>query len=164
MSFVPQHQDEFWSLVKELEKAALEYASILKAKTTIAIRVERLKPVHLDLTDYKFPVGEKTYTLKSNVGIFFGGFFSNDTSFDYIKWWNGAKTVYIGDWFTREIAYFQEKLGMWRGNLGKYQWKGDETFTVNAHSTTSPTPTTVDAWPVAYAVLPETLAETKIIV
>ena len=80
-----------------------------------------------------------------------------------MKWWEGSKTVYIGDWFVLPVYYYEEKQGAYKGNLKHYEFRAGETFTINVHSTTSPTPSTVNAWLLAFAVLPRTKAETKII-
>ena len=78
-----------------------------------------------------------------------------------MKWYEGAKTRYIGDWFVRPVYLFEEKEGVYAGNLEAYEFRGDETFTINCHSTTSST--TLQAWLLAWAVMPTTLEEVKII-
>jgi len=162
--FVPPERDEYYRIVEERYMAARAEAAKIRATKNVKMRVEFLKPVHLNRTTYKLPTGDTEITLKANTAIFPFGIINKDSSFDYMKWWEGSKTRYIGDWFVAPIYNFAEyKQGAYRGNLAAYEFRGDETFTFNVHSTTSPTPSEVDAWLLAFVVLPETMAETKII-
>lgn len=163
MFFYPKHRDQFWAIYAKLRNAALAEATRIGKKEGIVMRVERIKPVTLNLTDYKIPVNTaQTYTLKDNTAIFFGGVFNNDTDFDYVQWWFGAGVRWIGEWFVREVAFTEEKEGLWGGDLSRYAFKGRETFRYYAHSTT-PADTIVDGWWIGFAVLPESMAETKIV-
>jgi hypothetical protein len=161
--FAPAHRDEFYAIVGERYAAARAEADAIGTQKRIYMRVEFLKPVHLNLSDYKLPTGDTTITLEDNCAFFPYGILTWDMSFDYMKWWEGKKTVYIGDWFTLPVYYYEEKQGAYKGNLKHYEFRAGETFTFNVSSTTSPTPSTVNAWLLAFAVLPRTKAEEKII-
>ena len=75
-----------------------------------------------------------------------------------MKWWEGAKTRYIGDWFVRPIYFFDEREGAYAGRNEAYYFRGDQTFTFNAHGSAD-----LDAWLLAFAVMPVTLEEVKIV-
>jgi len=162
--FIPPVRDEYWAVVRERYTAARAEASRIKSKTNVDMRVEILKPVHLGLTEYRLPVGTKTYTLKDNTAIFPFGIINRDEGFDYMKWWSGAQLKYIADWFVAPVYLMsQYKQGVYGGNLKAYEFRGAETFTFQVHTTTTPTPSEVDAWLLAFVVLPETMAETAIV-
>jgi len=160
--FYPKRRDEYWRVLDAAyARARAEAARIAMAKR-IPMKIEFLKPVHLDLTEYKLPGSQdKTYTLKSNCAIFPFGIMNIDPTFDYMKWWEGNKTRYIGDWFVKPVYFFEEKEGAYAGKLEEYEFRGDETFTFNCHSTTGST--SLDAWLLAFAVMPVTLEEVKIV-
>jgi len=162
--FAPPHRDEFFRIITERYNAARAEAARVAGIKGIDMKVEYFKPVHFgwSATGYKLPTGDTTKTLKANMGWFPAGLINWDSSFDYIKWYEGNKTSYIGDWFVFPVYYFQEKQGAYKGNLKHYEFRGDETFTITIHSTTTPTPSTVDAWLIAFIVLPKTEAETRI--
>jgi hypothetical protein len=161
MYFYPLHRAEFYSVLEQIRAKAVAEAEMIAAARKLKMRVDRTKPVDFDLADYKIPTGNVTYTFKSNVAFFPAGFFSNDSSFDYIQWWKGKGTIWVGEMFTRDIYYTQERQGIYAGNMSHYEFRGAETFRHNAHSTTGLT--SVDAWFIAFTVRPETMAETKII-
>jgi hypothetical protein len=161
--FAPPHRDEFYRIIAERYIAARTEADAIGRAKRIKMRVEFLKPVHLNLTDYTLPVGDTEITMADDCALFPYGILNLDSSFDYMKWWTGAKVQYIGDWFVLPVYYFLEKQGAYKGNLSTYEFRAGETFTFNVHSTTSPTPAKVNAWLLAFAVLPATKAETKII-
>lgn len=155
MYFIPKHQPRFYEVLESVKNAALAHAAKLKTEKGINYVVERLKPVHLNLTDYKIPANsDKSYRVNSNVGIFFAGIFSYDTNFDYMRWWEGKKARVVGEWFTLDVAYLQEKEGVYGGNLKYYYFVGDSSFTFYAHSM-DPTATSVNAWFIAFVAVPE---------
>jgi len=155
--------DKYEAIIERAYADARAEAARVVATKRISMKVEFLKPVHLNRTLYNLPGSADTlYTLKSNVGIFPFGIINEDPTFDYLKWYEGNKTKYIGDWFTRPIYLFEEKEGVYAGKLDAYYFRGDESFTINAHSTTSST--TILGWILAFAVMPVTLEEVKIIV
>lgn len=161
--FLPKKFLEAYQRVLEsaYTAAKLEAARVANTKN-IDMKVEFLKPVHLNRTLYNLPGSADTlYTLKSNVAVFPFGVLNEDPTFDYMKWYKGNKTQYIGDWFVRPVYLFEEKEGVYAGNVGAYQFRGDESFTVNCHSTTSSG--TIEAWLLAFAVMPTTLEDIKII-
>lgn len=154
--------DKYQAIIDRVYATARAEAARVAETKRIAMKVEFLKPVHLNRTLYNLPgSADTTYTLKSNVGIFPFGIINEDPTFDYQKWYEGAKTRYIGDWFVRPIYLFEEKEGVYAGNLSEYEFRGDETFTINCHSTTGST--TILAWLLAFAIMPVTLEEVKII-
>ena len=161
--FAPAHRDEFYAIVGERYALARSEAEALGASKRIKMRVEFLKPVHLNISDYTLPTGDTKITLEDNCALFPYGILTWDSSFDYMKWWTGNKVSYIADWFTLPVYYYQEKQGAYKGNLRAFEFRAGETLTFNVHSTTSPTPSTVNAWLLAFAVLPATKAEEKII-
>jgi hypothetical protein len=161
--FAPPHRDEFYRIIAERYAVARAEADATGRAKRIKMRVEFLKPVHLNLTSYVLPTGDSTFRLEDNCALFPYGIITWDSSFDYMKWWTGAKVTYIGDWFVLPVYYFQERQGAYKGNLSAYEFRANETFVFNVHSTTSPTPSTVNAWLLAFAVLPATMAESKII-
>lgn len=161
--FYPKKFEEQYKaiLFKAYAMAKVEAQKIARNKG-INTKIEFLKPVHLNRTAYNLPGSTDTeYTLKSNVAIFPFGLLNEDPTFDYMKWYEGAKTRYIGDWYTRPVYLFEEKEGVYAGNIAAYVFRGDETFTVNLHSTTSSA--LMEAWLLAWAVMPVTLEEVKII-
>jgi len=154
--------DKYQLILGQTYARAKTEALRIKATKGIATKIEFLKPVHLNRTLYNLPGSADTeYTLKTNVAIFPFGILNEDPTFDSMKWYEGAKTRYIGDWFVRPVYLFEEKEGVYAGNLEAYEFRGDETFTINCHSTTSST--TLQAWLLAWAVMPTTLEEVKII-
>lgn len=158
--FYPKHRDAYWTILEKAYADARAEAARVAASKRISMKVEFLKPVHLNLTTYKLPGNADTeYTLKSNVGIFPFGILNNDPVFDYMKWYEGAKTRYIGDWFVRPIYFFEEREGAYAGRNDAYYFRGDQTFTFYAHGSAS-----LDAWLLAFAVMPVTLEEVKIVV
>lgn len=163
--FAPTHRDEFYAIVGERYAAARAEAESIGATKRIHMRVEFFKPVHFEFDDYALPVGDTEVTLEDNCAFFPYGIINNDEYFDYMKWYEGAKIVYIGDWFTMPVYRFDERQGAYKGNVKHYEFRAGETFTFTIHSssTASPAPTTVNAWLLAFVVLPRTKAETSIL-
>ena len=64
--------------------------------------------------------------------------------------------------YKRQVYYYREKQGAYKGNLDAYTWRGDETFTFTVHTTTTPTPSYVNAWLLAFVVLPKNLQDSTI--
>lgn len=160
--FYPKRFEEQYKgiVFKAYAMAKAEAVRIAKNKG-ISTKIEFLKPVHLDRSNYNLAGSADTeFTLKSNVAVFPFGLLNEDPTFDYMKWWEGAKTRYIGDWFTRPVYLFEEKEGVYAGNLNAYAFRGDETFTINCHSTSSSV--LIEAWLLAWAVMPVTLEEVKL--
>jgi len=167
-TFAPVHRDEFYDIVgKRYQDAVAEAAKIASGKS-IRMAVEQFKPVHFGTAwvtrGYKLPTGDTQKTLLSNCAFFPYGMLNLDETFDYMEWYLGAKTDYIGDWFVLPVNYFQERQGAWKGNLDHYNFRGDETFTFVVHSTTYGTSPDheVNAWLYAFVALPSTLKKTMI--
>lgn len=126
------------------------------------MKVEFLKPVHLDRTLYNLPGSTDTlYTLKSDVAIVPFGVLNEDPTWTNMKWWKGNKTQYVSEWFVRPVYNFEEKEGAYAGKLGAYVFRGPESFTINCGSTTSSV--VIEGWLLGFAVAPTTLEEIKII-
>lgn len=161
--FYPKRRDDYWAVMERAYAMAKEEALRIFRNKNIQTKIELLKPVHLNRTLYNLPGSTNTdYTLKSNVAIFPWGIFNLDPTWTALKWYEGAGTKYIGDWFVQPVYFFDEKEGAYAGNLDAYAFRGDETFRINAVSKT--TSTTIEGWLLAFAVMPTTLEETKIIV
>jgi len=166
--FAPTHRDEFYAILgKRYEDTRAEAAKIAAAKG-IRMAVEFFKPVHFGpawvARGYVLPTGDTQKTLLSNVALFPYGILNLDEHFDYMKWYEGAKTDYIGDWFTLPVRYYEERQGAYKGNVDHYNFRGDETFTFTVHHVTygSESGYTVDAWLLAFVALPATLKESLV--
>ncbi len=154
--------DKYEAIIDRVYAAARQEAARVAATKRIAMKIEFLKPVHLGRTLYNLPGStDVLYTLKSNVAIFPFGIINEDPTFDYIKWYSGNKTKYIADWFVRPVYLFEEKEGVYAGNLDQYVFRGDESFTINCHSTTGST--TLQAWILGFAVMPVTLEDVTLL-
>jgi len=166
--FAPTHRDEFYEIIGKRYADARAEAAKIAATKGIRMAVEPFKPVHFGAAwvarGYKLPTGDTQKTLLSNCAWFPYGILNLDTDFDYMKWYEGAKTEYIGDWFTLPIAYLEEKQGAYKGNIDHYNFRGDETFTFTVHSVTygSSPDHEVNAWILAFVALPATLKESLI--
>jgi len=161
--FAPPHRDEFYAIIGERYREARAEAIKIASQKGIQMLIEFFKPSHFGWTEYKLPVGDTQKTLKDNVAFLPVGLaYMDDAGFDYIKWYDGNKTTLIGEWFVKPVYYFREKQGVYKGNLRQYTWKGSETFTFTVHSTTSPTPTYVTAWLLAFVVLPKNMQDSLI--
>jgi len=166
--FAPTHRDEFYTIVGKRYADARAEAAKIAATKGIRMAVEPFKPVHFGpawlVRGYRLPTGDTQKTLLTNCAWFPYGILNLDTDFDYIKWYEGAKTEYIGDWFTLPLAYLLEKQGAYKGNLDHYNFRGDETFTFTVHSVTYGTSPDheVNAWILAFVALPATLKESLI--
>jgi len=161
--FAPPHRDEFYSIVGERYAAARAEAAKIGEAKRITMRVEFFKPVHFNWTSYRLPTGDTLATLEDNCAFFPYGILNKDECFDYMKWWEGNKVVYIGDWFTLPVYSYEEKQGAYKGNLLGYEFRSGETFDFYVHCTTTPMPSDVNAWLLAFVVLPRTMAESKIL-
>ena len=82
--FVPPTVPEFYEIVKRAYIAARAEATRVASTKRIKVRVEALKPSHLNLTQYKLPTGDQTITLKSNCAIFPYGIINLDSSLSLI--------------------------------------------------------------------------------
>lgn len=134
----------------------------------IQTKIEMMRPVHLaypttGATMFNI-VGTtaQTFTLKSNVAFFPWGVLNNDPTWMTLKWYEGNQTKYIGDWYVRPVYFFEEQQGAWDGQLEPYAFRGDQTFTFTALSSTASA--VIQGWILAYIVEPTTLEETKITV
>lgn len=160
--FYRENHPNYWTVLDEAYRMAKLEAQRIFNQKGIQTKIELLKPVHLNRSLYNLPGSTATdYTLKSNVAIFPFGILNQDPTWTALKWYEGAGTKYIGDWFVRPVYLFEEMQGAYAGNLEAYAFRGDQAFRINAVSTTSST--TIDGWLLAYAVMPTTLEEVKII-
>jgi len=154
--------DKYQAIIDKVYATARAEAARIAANKRISTKIEFLKPAHLSRTLYNLPGSTDTlYTLKSNVAIFPFGIINEDPTFDYMKWYSGNKTKYIADWFVRPIYLFEEKEGVYAGKLDQYVFRGDESFTINCHSTTGST--TIQGWLLGFAVMPVTLEDVTLL-
>lgn len=166
--FAPAHRDEFYEIIGKRYSDARSEAAKIAATKGIRMAVEPFKPVHFGAAwvarGYRLPVGDTQKTLLSNCAWFPWGILNLDTNFDYMKWYEGAKTEFIGDWFTLPVNYYEERQGAYKGNLDHYNFRGDETFTFTVHSVAAGTSPgyEVNAWILAFVALPATLKESLI--
>lgn len=136
--------------------------------------IELLRPIHFNITGTGGSTGATnltvpwvmpgsaafTKTLKSNVAFFPWGVINNDPTWWSMKWYQGAQTTYIGDWYVRPVYFFEEQQGAWGGQLEPYNFRGDQTFTFYNLSATGSA--VIQGWLLAFAVLPVTTDETPI--
>jgi len=166
--FVPVHRDEYYAVQNKAYTDAIAQASLVYQNKQILMLVEPFKPIHFGSSwvsrGYALPTGTTQKTLLTNCSIFPWGIFSDDTTFDYMQWYQGNMTTYIGDWYVQPIAFFTEHSGAWTGNIAHYYFKGDEPFSFVVHSTTyGVCPTgTVNAWLLAFVVMPSASKGTMI--
>jgi len=130
-------------------KEAVAEAARIAEEKGIQMTVESLEPVHLGLSEYKLPVGDNYVALRENIVVYPYGVFSNDPNFVEIEWWAGAKTEMLFSWLTKFVYHTIEKSATMPIQP---TFKGDFTFTVETETPA----TTVDAWILAYVVLPAT--------
>jgi len=158
--FVPLRDPNYMSIVSRAWSIALAEASKI-ARIVKPVRVENLKPVHLNWssTGYAIVTGSQTFTLLANRSVVFWGIVSNASDFDYIEWYRGEN--YIGEWYTLPVYFFRDKNGAFAGNIENYVFRGGETFKTNAHSTAGAS--TVSAWFLGFVALPETGTKSAII-
>jgi hypothetical protein len=156
------------SVLDQAYALAKEEAMRIYQQRGIQTKIELLKPVHLGYTAtggtmYTLPAtANSTYTLKSNVAFFPFGVVNQDPTWYSIKWYEGAATKYIADWYVRPVYFFQEQEGAWGGQLEPYAFRGDQSFTF--YNISNAGNATVYGWILAFVTIPTTLEETKIIV
>ncbi len=160
--FYPLRNKKAFEIFDKIHNAALLEAKQVGERQKLKMRVEILRPVHLGLTAYKHGTGTKSYTLQQNCALFIAGIRNFDPGFDYQKWYKGQE--YIGDWLVRDVNKYQEQMGAYAGNLDRYIFRSGEVMKVTSNSTVTPTPADVDGWIVAFVVMPESLADSKIVV
>jgi hypothetical protein len=159
--------DYNWIIDESYAAAKAEANRVFTVKG-IQTKIELLRPVHLayatsGATFFTLPgSGIVTYTLKSNTGFFPWGVINNDPTWFVCKWYQGAGTNYIADWFVRPVYFFEEQQGAYGGLLEAYNFRGDQTFSFNNVSNTGST--VIQGWILAFVVMPTTLEETKITV
>ncbi len=134
---------------------ALAEAAKIGEEKGIQMTVESLKPVHFGWTEYKMPVGDTYISLKDSVRFYPEGIFSTDSNFASLKWYEGARTEYLYDWFTKFVYYKEEKSATM---FPQTVFKGSFTFSVEVEEPAAD----VDAWIIGYVVLPATMKEQSI--
>lgn len=130
-------------------KEAVAEAARIAEEKGIQMTVASLEPVHLGLSTYKLPVGETFVALRDNIVVYPYGIWSNDPNFTDLEWWGGAKVEEMYSWFTKNVYYTQEKSAYM---TPQPVFKESFTFTVGTETPAA----TVDAWILAYVVLPAT--------
>ena len=137
--------------------AAAEEAARIQRSEGISMIVEALKPVHLGLGGYKLPVGSRTYSLKDHTSYFADGVYSIDADWETVKWWKGARTEYLVDWFVLPVAVMEDHVAMMYPEMA---FRAGETFTYEV--VTSVVKAEVDGWISGFASLPSTGVEQPI--
>jgi len=166
--FVSSIKPEFDAIIDEAYANAKQEAMMIFQQRKIQTKIELLRPVHLGYTPtgatiFTLPGSANAdYTLKSNVGLFPWGVMNQDDTWFAMKWYEGAGTHYIGDWYVRPVYFFEEMEGAYGGNLEAYAFRGDQSFRFNNVSNTGQT--TIYGWLLAFVVMPTTLEEVKIVV
>ena len=146
------HQQSFAAYI-----AAATEAQRVQQSENISMIVEALKPVHLGLSNYKLPTGSRTYSLKDHTSYFADGVYSVDVDWEAVKWWKGAKTEYLVDWFVLPVAVMEDHVGMMYPEMA---FRAGETFTYEIVSAV--VKAEVDGWISGFVALPETNAEQTI--
>jgi hypothetical protein len=166
--FVSSIKPEFHAIIDEAYAMAKAEAMRIFSQRGIQTKIELLRPVHLGYsttgaTIFTLPGSANSdYTLKSNTALFPWGVINQDPTWFSLKWYEGAGTKYIGDWYTRPVYFFEEMQGAYGGQLEPYAFRGDQSFRFYALSNTGST--TIQGWLLAFAVMPTTLEEVKITV
>lgn len=165
--FVSSVKPEFAAIMDEAYALAKAEALRIYQAKGIQTKIELLRPVHLGYTatgDTIFTLpgsANEDYTLKSNVALFPWGVVNQDITWYSIKWYEGAGTKYIADWYVRPVYFFEEQDGAYGGQLEPYAFRGDQAFRFYCLSRTGAT--TINGWLLAFVVLPTTSEETKIV-
>lgn len=159
---------EFQAIMDESYAMAKAEALRIYSQKGIQTKIELLRPVHLNMATsggvtYQLPgSANDDFTLKSNTALFPWGVINTDITWYAMKWYEGAGTKYIGDWFVRPVYFFEEQQGAYGGQLEAYAFRGDQSFRFNNVSNTGSL--FLQGWLLAFAVMPTTLEEVKIIV
>ncbi len=161
--FIPMRHKEAMDILAKVYQQAMAEADVIGKRQKLTMRVEPLRPVHLNLTETTFKLeynsgNEKAYTLQQNCAIFLAGIEQYEAGLTHIKLRNGKK--YLGDWVTRPVYKYQEQMGVYAGALDRYAFRSSEAMGVQLKGVTADP----DAWFIGYAVVPEALADSKIIV
>lgn len=165
--FVSSIKEEYDRIIDEAYAMAKQEAIRIYTQKQIQTKIELLRPVHLNYsttgaTIFTLPgTANSDYTLKSNTGLFPWGIINQDPTWFALKWYEGAGTKYIGDWYVRPVYFFEEMQGAYGGQLEPYAFRGDQSFRFYCLSSTGST--VIQGWLLAFAVMPTTLEETKII-
>lgn len=134
---------------------ALAEAERIQKQTGVEMTVEAFLPVHFGWASYMLPVGDTIISLKEKCSFYPIGVWSNDPDFVSVEWWEGAKTSYLATWPTKFVYYKKEKEAVMSP-----QPIFKETFAFTIESSTAKA--YVDAWIIAWVVLPTTMREMKI--
>ena len=164
--FISSTNPGFNAVVQKVYEAAKAYAASVQAAQGVAMAVERLRPVHLGLTStYAIPYNSgslKSYTLKTNCGVFLAGLYSNSTNLKELNLYNGVN--FLGIWSVREVVKYQEQSGAYAGNLKSLEFKSNETIKTHIVATYGQAGTAdEDAWFIGFAVMPESSVNTSIV-
>jgi len=162
MNFIPLRHDRAYSLIDNVMKQAEAYAKQVGTTQNLKMRVEVLRPVHLGLaaTNYKlaYNAGNETkYTLSQNCGIFLAGIVQYESGMTDVTIRKGQEL--LGVWNTRPVFKYQEQAGVYTGSAEKYQFRSSESLGVQIAGVTADP----DAWFIGYAVMPESLVNSKIV-
>ncbi|GEM_PF-2607561 len=162
MNFIPLRHEKAYTILENVRKQAEAYAQQVGKTQNLKMRVEALRPVHLGLTatTYKLEYSsgnEKKYTLTQNCGIFLAGIMQYESGMTHITIRNGQNL--LGVWTTRPVFKYQEQAGIYTGNVENYSFRSGESMGVQIAGVTADP----DAWLIGYAVMPESLVNSKIV-
>jgi hypothetical protein len=166
--FVSTIKPEFHAIIDEAYAMAKKEALMIFNTRGIQTKIELLRPIHLGYsttgaTIFTLPGTQNAdYTLKSNTAIFPWGAMNQDPTWFAMKWYEGAGTKYIGDWYVRPVYFFEEQQGAYGGQLEPYAFRGDQSF--RFYNLSNAANSTIYGWLLAFAVMPTTLEEVKIVV
>ena len=166
--FVSTIKPDYERIIDEAYAMAKQEAIMIFQARKIQTKIELLRPIHLGysttgVTIFTLPgTANSDYTLKSNVAMFPWGIMNQDPTWMAMKWYEGAGTKYIGDWYVRPVYFFEEMQGAYGGQLEPYAFRGDQSFRFYNLSNTDST--TIEGWLLAFVVMPTTLEEVKIVV
>lgn len=166
MYFISSTKPGYDMIIQKAYDAALAYAREIEATGKITMAVERLRPVHLGISagnTIPYNSGNaRNFTMLTNCGIFIAGIYSNSTNIKEITLYNG--TNYLGIWSVRDIVGMQEREGAYAGNLDRVKFRSNEVLKTQIVATTGQSGTAdEDVFFIGFAVMPESLVNTKIV-
>lgn len=160
--FIPMRHKEAIDMLNKIYQQALAEAGAIGQRQNLKMRVEPLRPIHLNLAEATYKLeynagNEKQYTFQQNCAVLLAGIVQYESGMTHIKIKKGKE--YLGDWVTRPVYKYQEQAGIYAGKLDNYVFRSSETMGLTLKGVTADP----DAWLLGFAVMPEALADTKII-
>lgn len=164
--FISSTSPGYQAIIQNAYTAAKAYADMVGKTGNVKMAVERLRPVHLGISaGYTIPYNSgsaRTFTMLNNCGVFLAGVYSNSTNLKEVTLKKGEE--FLGIWVVREIVKYQEQLGAYAGNLKQVEFKSSEAMKTLITASTGQSGTAdEDAFFLGFAVMPESLVNTKIV-